>query len=145
MPAWIKTGFVDYVERLPREWHFALIEIGVKKPSKNLARDQLVQHEGQRMLATIPSGSRVIALDETGQLWDTAQLASYLNGWLKDSRDVTLLIGGPEGLDRACRNQADATWSLSRLTFPHMLVRVMVVEQLYRAWSLLHNHPYHRV
>lgn len=144
MPAWIKSGFMDYVERLPREWRFALIEISTKKSSKKLYKDQLLRQEGQRMLAAIPSGSRIIALDVTGQLWNTAQLAGYLNHWLSDSRDVTLLVGGAEGLDVACRNRAETAWSLSPLTFPHMLVRVIVVEQLYRAWSLLSNHPYHR-
>ncbi len=144
MPAWIKTGFADYVDRLPPEWHFTLVEISTKKSGKKFHKDQLIRQEGQRILAAIPSGSRVIALDAAGQLWDTARLADYLSHWLNDCRDIALLIGGAEGLDEACRRQAEATWSLSPLTFPHMLVRVIVVEQLYRAWSLLRNHPYHR-
>lgn len=144
MPAWIKTGFTDYAQRLPREWHFTLTEISTKKSSNNLSKAQLIRQEGQRMLAAIPSGSRVVALDVMGQLWDTAQLTSYLSHGLSDHRDLALLIGGAEGLDAACRSQAEVTWSLSRLTFPHMLVRVIVAEQLYRAWSMLSNHPYHR-
>ncbi len=144
MPAWLKTGFADYAKRLPREWRFTLVEISAKKTSKNLQRDELIQQEGQRMLAAIPPGSRIITLDVTGQLWDTAQLAGCLRCWLSDSRDIALLIGGPEGLDNACQSRAESSWSLSRLTFPHMLVRVIVAEQLYRAWSLLSHHPYHR-
>jgi 23S rRNA (pseudouridine1915-N3)-methyltransferase len=103
-----------------------------------------VRIEGERLLAAIPGGSCPVALDERGQQWSTLELAAQLTGWLRDGRDVSLLVGGPDGLDAPCRARAERHWSLSRLTLPHPLVRVLIAEQLYRAWSLLHNHPYHR-
>jgi 23S rRNA (pseudouridine1915-N3)-methyltransferase len=105
---------------------------------------RIVRAEGERLLAAVPAGSRLIALDERGELWSTAELADRLAGWLREGCDASLLIGGPEGLDAACRARAERLWSLSRLTLPHPLVRVVVAEQIYRAWSLLHRHPYHR-
>jgi 23S rRNA (pseudouridine1915-N3)-methyltransferase len=121
-----------------------LVEIpaGKRSPSIDLIRQ--IRAEGERLLAAIPSGSRVIALDERGQEWNTVELAKRLTGWLQEGRDLSLLIGGPDGLDAACRDRAERLWSLSRLTLPHPLVRIVVAEQLYRAWSLLHHHPYHR-
>lgn len=144
MPAWVNEGFADYAERLPREWHLALIQINSGKRRKNVDLARLLEEEGRRMLAAIPFNTRVIALDQAGRQWSTAQLAQQLDDWLQDGRDVALLVGGPEGLDGACKSRAETLWSLSPLTFPHALVRVIVAEQLYRAWSLLHNHPYHR-
>ena len=102
------------------------------------------REEGLRLLAALPKGAQLVALDERGTAWSTAQLARELAGWLGEGRDLALLIGGPEGLDEACRARADRLWSLSPLTFPHPLVRVILAEQLYRAWSLLGGHPYHR-
>jgi 23S rRNA (pseudouridine1915-N3)-methyltransferase len=105
---------------------------------------RVLRAEGERLLAAAPSGSRLIALDERGEFWSTAELADRLADWLREGRDLSLLVGGPEGLDAGCRDRAERLWSLSRLTLPHPLVRVVVAEQLYRAWSLLHHHPYHR-
>ena len=96
------------------------------------------------MLAAIPAGSIVIALDVLGKSWSTEQLASQLDQWLASGQDVALLVGGPEGLSPACLQRADLKWSLSALTFPHPLVRIILAEQLFRAWSILSNHPYHR-
>lgn len=144
MPDWVKTGYAEYAARLPRECALTLLEIptGKRGPNADLAR--LVRAEGERLLAAVSPGSRLIALDERGPQWSTAELAEQLAGWLREGRDPSLLIGGPDGLDPACRTRADQLWSLSRLTLPHPLVRVVVAEQMYRAWSLLHNHPYHR-
>lgn len=144
MPEWVKTGYAEYAGRLPRECALHLLEIpaGHRGPGADLAR--VVRTEGERLLAAVPAGSRLIALDERGELWSTAELADRLAGWLREGCDASLLIGGPEGLDAACRARAERLWSLSRLTLPHPLVRVVVAEQIYRAWSLLHRHPYHR-
>lgn len=144
MPGWVKTGYAEYAGRLPRECTLNLVEIpaGNRGPNTEVAR--AIRAEGERLLAAIPASSRVVALDERGLEWSTAQLAGQLTNWLRDGRDLSLLVGGPDGLDPACRARADQLWSLSRLTLPHSLVRVVVAEQLYRAWSLLHNHPYHR-
>jgi 23S rRNA (pseudouridine1915-N3)-methyltransferase len=96
------------------------------------------------MLASVPKNARVIALDVGGRTWSTEQLSDRLAGWLAEGRDLALLVGGPEGLADSCVRQAEERWSLSALTFPHPLVRVILAEQLYRAWSILKRHPYHR-
>ncbi len=145
MPDWVKAGYAEYADRLPRECALSLYEIPAGKRGRNADVARIVREEGERLRAAIPSGSRTIALDERGQEWSTVELAERLAGWLGDGRDVSLLIGGPDGLDAGCRARADLEWSLSRLTLPHGLARVLVAEQIYRAWSLLHNHPYHRV
>lgn len=144
MPAWVKAGYGEYAERLPRECALHLLEIPASKRGQNADIARMVRDEGERLLAAAPAHSRLIALDERGQSWNTAELAEKLAGWLQEGREISLLIGGPDGLDPACRARADQIWSLSRLTLPHPLVRVVVAEQIYRAWSLLHHHPYHR-
>ncbi len=144
MPDWIKAGYAEYATRLPRECALNLIEIpaGKRTPSADAVR--ALREEGERLAAAFPAGSYSIALDERGSQWSTAELADHLTGWLRDGRDLSLLVGGPDGLDAPCRTRANRLWSLSRLTLPHPLVRVLVAEQLYRAWSVLRNHPYHR-
>ena len=96
------------------------------------------------MLDALPRGAWVIALDEEGEAWNTRRLASEMQDWMRQGRDVALLVGGPDGLAPACRERAGQAWSLSPLTLPHALVRIVVAEQIYRAWSLNSNHPYHR-
>lgn len=144
MPAWVRDGYGEYAKRLPRECALVLREIepGARGKSQDVAR--AVALEGERMLAALPKGARVVALDVKGAGHSTDELAARLQTWLADGRDVALLIGGPDGLAPECLARADERWSLSRLTLPHSLVRVVVAEQLYRAWSLLRNHPYHR-
>ena len=144
MPEWVEKGYAEYAGRLPRECALNLVEIPAGQRGQNPDIARIVRAEGERLLAAAPSGSRRIALDERGQEWSTMELAERLSGWLREGRDVSLLVGGPDGLDATCRDRAERLWSLSRLTLPHPLVRVVVAEQLYRAWSLLHNHPYHR-
>lgn len=143
MPAWVTTGFDDYAKRLPRECRLQLVEI---PPGKRGSGDieRAVAEEDRRMVAAIPAGSETFALTVDGQSWSTETLAARLRGWLADGRDRTLLVGGPDGIGGQSLARADARWSLSALTLPHPLVRVLLAEQLYRAHSLLVGHPYHR-
>lgn len=144
MPAWVNTAYLEYAKRLPAECQLRLVEIPLGRRGKGLAPARAVAEEGERMLQAIPTGARVLGLDVVGESWSTAELARRLLAWLAQGRDLALLVGGPEGLAAACLNRCEGRWSLSPLTFPHALVRVILAEQLYRAWSLLHGHPYHR-
>ena len=144
MPGWVNEGYREYARRLPRECKLVLKEItpGQRPKSGNVQR--AIAEEGTRMLAAIPSGQRVIALEVQGRNWSTEQLCGQLGTWMQDGRDVSLLVGGPDGLSKDCIARAEQCWSLSPLTLPHPLVRVLLAEQLYRAWSLMAGHPYHR-
>lgn len=144
MPEWVATGFAEYAGRMPRD--MALTLQALPNPARSRAMDTstLRRVEGQTLLAAVPGQALVVALDEGGDVVDTSAMAGRLARWQQSGRDVALVIGGAAGLDDAVRERADWVWSLSPLTFPHMLVRVLVAEQLYRAWSLLNNHPYHR-
>ena len=144
MPSWVQQGYQDYAKRLPRECSLRLVEVPPGKRGKNADIARAMRDEGQRMLAAIPKGARVIALEVDGRTWSTRQLAQQLDSWLAGGQDIALLVGGPEGLAAEARAAAQQTWSLSPLTLPHPLVRVLLSEQIYRAWSILHNHPYHR-
>lgn len=144
MPAWVEQGVAEYQPRLPREWRFELVEIPVASRGKNADIARLKQAEGEKMLKAVPPGAQVIALDERGESLATTDWAKAVQGWQREGRDVALLIGGPDGLAPECLSRAGRRWSLSKLTLPHGLVRVMVLEQLYRAWSLAAGHPYHR-
>ena len=144
MPRWVQEGYEEYAKRLPRECALRLVEIPLGRRAKNRSVSRAVEEEGERMLAATPRDCRVEALDVGGRAWSTKDLATELEGWLGGGRDLVLLVGGPEGLAPACLERADGRWSLSPLTLPHALVRVLVAEQIYRAWSLLRNHPYHR-
>jgi 23S rRNA (pseudouridine1915-N3)-methyltransferase len=144
MPAWVTAGYSEYARRLPRECSLQLVEIPVSKRHKSLPASRAIQEEGQLMLAAIPAGCLVIALDVAGRVWSTEVLAERLQDWMAGGRDVVLLVGGPDGLAPECLAQAELTWSLSTLTYPHALVRIIVAEQLYRAWSINTGHPYHR-
>jgi 23S rRNA (pseudouridine1915-N3)-methyltransferase len=143
MPAWIEAGYQEYAKRLPAECTLHLVEIEAGRRGKRPA-PLACREESERLLAAIPKGAGVIALHVRGRAWSTEELAQELAGWMAAGRDLALLVGGPEGLSDACLARADGRWSLSPLTFPHPLVRVIVAEQLYRAWSLLKGHPYHR-
>jgi len=144
MPAWVEQGFNEYAKRLPPECSLTLIEIPAGKRGKSADVVRIIEKEGQQMLAAIPKAAIVVALEVTGRQWDTPQLAEKLTHWMQDGRDVALLVGGPEGLAPECLDRAEVKWSLSALTMPHPLVRVVLAEQLYRAWSVTQNHPYHR-
>ncbi|WP_018865704.1 MULTISPECIES: 23S rRNA (pseudouridine(1915)-N(3))-methyltransferase RlmH [unclassified Thioalkalivibrio] len=144
MPDWVAAGFDEYAGRLPRELNLNLQALAGPSGAKSMDTATLLRREGEILLKAIPEGARVILLDERGKGVDTRGVARRLADWQQDGRDVALVIGGAAGLDEAVRTRAEWAWSLSPLTFPHMLVRVLVAEQLYRAWSLLNNHPYHR-
>jgi len=143
MPAWVEAGFNDYARRLPPECALRLIEIDPGRRGKGSAA-QAVAIEGQRLLKSVPKGAGIIALERRGAAWSTEELADQLRRWLGSGRDWALLIGGADGLAQDCLDRAEQQWSLSPLTLPHQLVRVILAEQLYRAWSLLQSHPYHR-
>ncbi len=144
VPRWVEEGYGEYAKRMPRECAIRLVEIAPGRRGKGMDPQRAVAEEGERMLRAVPKGVRVIALDVHGKSWSTEQLSTRLSGWLADGRDMALVVGGPEGLAQSCLERADGRWSLSPLTFPHLLVRVLLAEQLYRAWSLLRGHPYHR-
>jgi 23S rRNA (pseudouridine1915-N3)-methyltransferase len=144
MPAWVEQGYRDYAKRLPASCRLVLRELAAGKRGKNAAIDRIMRDETSRLLAAVPKGAHVVALEVEGRTWTTAQLAERLDRWLASGPDVALLIGGPDGMTAEARERADELWSLSPLTLPHPLVRIVVAEQLYRAWSLLNNHPYHR-
>lgn len=144
MPGWVTAGYEDYAKRLPRECELILREIPLAKRNKTGTIERCRAEEGERILAKLGQDDHVVALEVGGKPWSTEDLAGQLRNWLGSGRRVALLVGGPDGLSAACRARARELWSLSRLTLPHPIVRVVVAEQIYRAWSLLHNHPYHR-
>jgi 23S rRNA (pseudouridine1915-N3)-methyltransferase len=144
MPAWVEQGYQEYAKRLPDECRLQLIEIPAPKRSKSTDLARVVAEEGEKILAKVPAGAHRVVLDERGRSLDTPALSRRLAAWMQQGGDVAVLIGGPDGLSAACKSAADETWSLSALTLPHPLVRVVAAEALYRAWSLLRNHPYHR-
>lgn len=143
MPVWVNTGFVEYQRRFPSDFPMELIEIPAGKRGKNADIRRILEKEGEQMLVAAGK-SRIVILDPPGKMFSTPQLAERIESWKLDGRDVALLVGGPEGLSPACKDVANESWSLSALTLPHPLVRVVVAESLYRAWSLTTNHPYHR-
>ncbi len=144
MPDWVNKGYHDYAKRLTADCQLKLIEIAPSKRGKNADLARIKKAEGEKILTAIPKGCFVVALEVTGKSWSTEKLAQQMDAWLHGGQDIALLIGGPEGLSDACVARADITWSLSPLTLPHPLVRVLLSEQLYRAYSILKNHPYHR-
>jgi 23S rRNA (pseudouridine1915-N3)-methyltransferase len=144
MPSWVSQGYEEYSKRLPRECQLNLVEIAAAKRGKTAQPEQWKKEEGQRILSVIPDNHHVVALEVGGKSWSTEQLAGQLENWMTDGRDVSLMVGGPDGLDQSCLQRAGQKWSLSALTLPHPLVRIMLAEQIYRAWSVTQNHPYHR-
>lgn len=144
MPAWVEAGYREYAKRLPAHARLVLHELPAGKRGKSADIARVVRDEGERLLAAVPKGSRVVALDREGRQLDTAQLAKALTDQLGRGSDLALLVGGPEGLSSECVERADECWSLSALTLAHPIVRIVVAEQLYRAWSIISNQPYHR-
>lgn len=144
MPAWVEIGYKEYARRFPKDMPFELLEINAGKRGKNADIKRILELEGVKTMQAIPKGNRIVTLEVTGKPWTTEQLAVELDKWKHDGRDVSLLIGGPEGLAPECIAASEQRWSLSPLTLPHPMVRVVVAEALYRAWSVTTNHPYHR-
>lgn len=144
MPAWVETGYAEYAKRMPRDCVVELVELPLAQRGKNTDIARAMEKEGEEMLAAIGKGEQVIALDVKGKPWSTEQLAEQMANWRMSGNNYCLLIGGPDGLAPQCLAQAHVRWSLSALTLPHPLVRIVVIEQLYRACSILQNHPYHK-
>jgi len=144
MPTWVEQGYQEYAKRLGSELQLLLHELAPERRGKSADTKRILQKEGERMLQAIPANCDVIGLDRQGQQLSTEMLADKLQHWLGAGRDLALLIGGPEGLAPACLQQAQLRLSFSAMTFPHPLVRVILAEQIYRAYSILKNHPYHK-
>ena len=144
MPAWVQQGVDEYDRRLPRELGVRWLEVPLARRGKDATGAQLSKAEGTQLLKAIPRGDRVVALDVEGTRLSTPRLAECLRSWQMSGDDYSLLIGGPDGLSEDCLARAEQRWSLSDLTLPHQLVRVLLAEQLYRAWTITVNHPYHR-
>ncbi|MCW4628071.1 MULTISPECIES: 23S rRNA (pseudouridine(1915)-N(3))-methyltransferase RlmH [Marinomonas] len=144
MPKWVTEGYDEYAKRLPKDFALELVEIPMSPRGKNTDILKAIRKEGDSMLEAIPSGDKVIAMEVLGKEWSTDQLADQTEQWRMDGHNVSLLVGGPDGLDPRCTARADQVWSLSRLTLPHPMVRIILAEQIYRAWTLMNNHPYHR-
>lgn len=144
MPAWIETGFQEYAKRMPPECRIILKEIKPVERSGSRTAETVMAQEREKIEAALPKGARVIALDERGRDWTSVQLSQQLVQWEQDGRDVAFVIGGADGLDPGFKAGADTLIRISSMTLPHGMVRVMLAEQLYRAWSITQNHPYHR-
>ena len=144
MPAWVTAGFEDYTNRMPSNYRVQLIEITAEKRGKNADIQKITQREETKIDAAIAQSDYCIALDRTGKSLDTKTLAKHLQTWHDNQQSICFVIGGPEGLSEPFLKKANAVWSLSEMTLPHPLVRVVLAEQIYRAWSIVVNHPYHR-
>jgi 23S rRNA (pseudouridine1915-N3)-methyltransferase len=141
---WVEEGFHTYAKRFPPSYPFEFVEIPAEKRSKQSDISRIIEVEGTKLLNAVKPNHCLIALDVKGEAWSTEVLAEKLKRLQTSGKSLDLLIGGPDGLSAACLKKADLRWSLSPLTFPHPLVKIIVVEQLYRAISILQNHPYHR-
>jgi len=144
MPKWVTAGYQEYAKRMPRECSMELIEIAPAKRTKQSDLGRVVEEEGKKLLSAIKSTDYVVVLEVKGKQWSTADVAKKLTNWQGVHPVVIFVIGGPDGVSENCLKRANEQWCLSLLTFPHPLVRVVLAEQLYRGWSLMNNHPYHR-
>jgi len=145
MPAWIESGFAEYVKRMPTECRIHLKEIKPVERSGSKTAEIAMALERGKIEAVLPKGCRIVALDEHGKDLTTVQLSQLLTQWQQDGRDVCFVIGGADGLDAEFKAKSDMLIRISSLTLPHGMVRILLAEQLYRAWSITQNHPYHRV
>lgn len=144
MPDWVGSASDDFSKRLPPEIKINSILLPLMKRGKNPDLARIVRDESRKLLEAVPKDSLLVVLDVLGKPVTTMQLSSLLESWLQHSQDVSIVIGGPDGLSEEILTKASLKLSLSLLTFPHPLVRVILLEQVYRAWSILNNHPYHR-
>jgi len=144
MPAWVSAGYAEYADRMPADYRVHLIEITAEKRTKNADIPKICAIEESKVRSSIPKGSYCIALDRIGKTPDTKTLAKRLQTWHDNQQEICFVIGGPEGLSQDFLKDADEIWSLSAMTLPHPLVRIVLSEQIYRAWSITINHPYHR-
>jgi 23S rRNA (pseudouridine1915-N3)-methyltransferase len=143
-PGWVDTGVAEYVKRLPKHINLNFTMLNAAVRNRGATAEKCRADEGERLLKAIPKNAYVVALDERGEAWTSRDLAERLERWLGHYSDVTLLVGGADGLSDEVKQAADRQWSLAPLTLPHALVRVVLAEQIYRAWTLLQGHPYHR-
>lgn len=144
MPNWVEQGYQEYAKRMPPDLPVELVDIPLSTRGKNADVARLMRREGEQMLAATQPGERIVTLEVNGRNWSTEELAGQLDAWRLEARNVNLMVGGPEGLaDEVCA-RSDQRWSLSALTLPHPLVRILLAEQLYRAWTILNRHPYHK-
>ena len=143
-PRWIEDGFSEYAKRMPRDFELQLIEVTAIKRGDNDNLDKIKTQESAKLLEKIPSNTKLIALDPQGKKLGTESLAIQLDHFYQDHQDIALAIGGPEGLSQELLSKATQCWSLSDLTFPHGLVRIIMAEQIYRAMTILKKLPYHR-
>lgn len=143
-PDWVDAGTDDYAKRLRGRCTLEVKTIPLARRTASIPVERAMADEGERLLALVPPGAHVVALLEKGRPWSTKELAVKLEGWMQVGAPVCFFVGGPDGLSPDCVARSHERWSLSSLTLPHGLVRVLVAEALYRAWSLLENHPYHR-
>lgn len=144
MPAWINAGYDEYARRLPKELQPRLIELPLALRSRSSNIDKIKKTESDQIIASLKTNTQVILLDVLGKSLSTPDLAKKLEAWQMVGTDVSLIIGGPDGVSSECKAQANELWSLSALTMPHPLVRIVLIEQLYRAWTITQNHPYHK-
>ncbi|WP_252178395.1 23S rRNA (pseudouridine(1915)-N(3))-methyltransferase RlmH [Endozoicomonas sp. 4G] len=144
MPAWVDDGYREYSRRLGSDLRLDLVEIPLNRRSKGADVSRLQEKEAGQMLAAAGQGDLIVTMEIKGKPWSTEKLADNMGEWMHSGRNVSLMVGGPEGLHPSVMAQADLRWSLSPLTLPHPLVRVVLAEQVYRAWSILKNHPYHK-
>jgi 23S rRNA (pseudouridine1915-N3)-methyltransferase len=144
MPTWVKQGFEEYAKRFSQDVTFRLNEVPASKRTKQADITRLLKKEGELVLAQIPDSDKVVTMEVEGKLWDSHQLSQQLKNWQEDRQNISILIGGADGLAQSCMQRSEHRWSLSPLTLPHYLVRILVAESLYRAWSIIKNHPYHR-
>jgi 23S rRNA (pseudouridine1915-N3)-methyltransferase len=143
-PSWVDDAFGIYTGRYPPEWKFRLDTIATVRRAKNDKSRNAMTAEGEQILAKIGADEQLVLLDERGKQVTSQALAARLAEWQADGRNLCFVIGGPDGVSAACRGRANLIWSLSDLTLPHGLARVLFAEQMYRAWSLQVGHPYHR-
>jgi 23S rRNA (pseudouridine1915-N3)-methyltransferase len=144
MPRWVTEGFAEYQRRMPAHLKLAVTEVTLPKRNRNADIQQLIKHEAAALKAALPANSLRIAMDRAGKPWTTMDLADRLQDWQQGGRDIGIMIGGPDGLDPGLIASANLVWSLGALTLPHPVVRVILAEQLYRAWTITVGHPYHR-
>ncbi|MFB3090030.1 MAG: 23S rRNA (pseudouridine(1915)-N(3))-methyltransferase RlmH [Gammaproteobacteria bacterium] len=144
MPEWVNAGFSEFSKRMPPELQINLIEIPPSVRNKATPVEKNIKEEGERIQSAIPANSKIFVLDGKGKYFSSIELSKKMESWLPLGQDISLIIGGADGLDDRIKKNADETWSLSSFTLPHALVRVVIAEQLYRAWSILKGHPYHR-
>tara|TARA_B100000953_G_scaffold298841_2_gene296866 strand:- start:1599 stop:2066 length:468 start_codon:yes stop_codon:yes gene_type:complete len=143
-PEWVRKAFYDYERRFDRSIKIEWCSLGSVRGAKNLDKSTLIEKESEKLLSYLKEGETLISLDREGTSWNTIELKEKFEEWMSLSLDISFVIGGPDGLSSSCLKKSEEVWSLSPLTFPHSIIPVLIIEQLYRAWSIVQNHPYHR-